>query len=98
MSGLDSPVELATPTGAAVSSPRVTGTPGGPGFTIPADTSPMKRMKRPMPTPIACFSARGMAFMIASRKPVRTSAVITSPSMNTTPIAAGQGSLRPAMS
>ena len=40
-------------------SPRVTGTPGGPGFTMPADTRPMKRMKSPMPTPMACFSATG---------------------------------------
>ena len=27
----------------------------------------MKRMKSPMPTPMACFSEVGMAFMIASR-------------------------------
>ena len=89
---------MATATGAAVTSPMVTGTPGGPGLTMPAATSPMKRMKRPMPTLIACFSARGMAFMIASRNPVSTKAVMTRPSRKITPMAACQGSLRPAMS
>ena len=76
----------------------MTGTPGGPGFTTPADTSPMKRMKSPMPTPMARLSDTGIAFMIASRKPVSTSAVITAPSSSTTPIAAVHGSLRPATS
>src|SRR5262245_17705045 len=62
----------ATATGAEVSGPRVTGTPGGPGFTMPEALRPMKRMKSPMPTPMACFSEAGMAFMIASRSPVTT--------------------------
>ncbi len=88
----------ATATGADDRSPRVTGTPGGPGFTMPADTRPMKRMKRPMPTPMARLSAAGIAFMIASRKPVSTSAVITRPSSSTTPIAAVHGSFMPATS
>ena len=88
----------ATATGGAVSSPRVTGTPGGPGLTMPADTRPMKRMKSPMPTPMARLSDRGMASMIASRKPVSTSAVRMIPSRKTTPMAACQGSLSPAMS
>ena len=41
----------------------------------------------PIPTPIARFSAIGMAFMTASRKPVSTRSVITTPSSTTTPIA-----------
>ena len=65
---------------------------------MPADTRPMKRMKSPMPTLIACFSARGIAFMIASRKPVSTRAVMTSPSRKIAPIATSHGSLSPAMS
>jgi hypothetical protein len=89
---------MATPTGAAVTSPSVTGTPGGPGFTMPAETRPMNRMKSPMPALIACFSTRGIAFMIASRKPVSTSTVMAIPSRKITPMAAGHGSLSVAMS
>ncbi len=51
-----------------------------------------------MPTPMARFSATGIACMIASRKPVSTSTVIASPSTSTTPIAAVHGSLSAATS
>ena len=40
-----------------------------------------------MPTPIARFSDSGTAFMTASRRPTRTSTVMTMPSMTMTPIA-----------
>ena len=88
----------ATATGDVVRSPRVTGTPGGPGFTIPAEWSPMNRMKSPIPTPMARFSASGIAPIIASRKPVSTSTVMARPSSITTPMAACHGSLSPATS
>ena len=63
-----------------------------PRVTKPAFTRPIKRMNRPMPTPIACFRGIGIAFRIASRKPVRTSAVMTIPSMRMMPMAACHGS------
>ncbi len=50
----------------------------------------MNAMNSPMPTPIACLSCCGIAFMIASRSPVRTSTQIRTPSMTTRPIASGQ--------
>ncbi len=46
----------------------------------PPSTKPMNRMNRPMPTPIARFSESGTAFMIASRRPTRTSTRMTMPS------------------
>ena len=88
----------ATATGAAVSSPKVTGTPGGPGLTMPAAFIPMKSMKSPMPTPMARLSEAGMACMIASRSPVSTKPVMTTPSSTMTPMAAGHGSFKPATS
>ncbi len=87
-----------TATGAEVKSPSVSGTPGGPVLTMPAALKPMKRMKSPMPTPMARFSETGMAFMIASRNPVSTNTVMASPSSTTTPMAACQGSFMPATS
>jgi hypothetical protein len=88
----------ATATGAEVSGPSVMGTPGGPGLTMPAALSPMKRTKSPMPTPMARFSEVGMACMIASRRPLITSTVMTAPSRRTTPMAACHGSFMPATS
>ena len=58
--------------------------------TIPALTSPISVMNRPMPTPIARLRSFGMAFSIASRKPTSTDAVTTRPSATITPIACGQ--------
>ncbi len=55
-------------------------------------------MKRPIPTLMDCFNAMGIAFMIASRKPVRTRIVMATPSRKTTPMAADQGSFIPATS
>jgi hypothetical protein len=52
--------------------------------------NPMKAMNRPIPTPIACFSASGMAFITASRNPVRTRTRMIRPSVTMTPIASGQ--------
>ena len=59
-------------------------------MTMPASTSPMIVMKRPMPIPIASLRSWGMALMTASRKPTRTSTVIARPSTTTTPMASGQ--------
>jgi hypothetical protein len=58
----------------------------------------MKAMKRPMPTLIARLSAIGTASIIASRKRVSTSTVMTSPSRNTTVMAWGHVSPRLATS
>ncbi len=58
--------------------------------TNPASTKPMKAMKRPMPTLIACLRACGMACMIASRRPVATSTQISRPSSTMRPIASSQ--------
>ena len=69
-----------------------------PGRTRPPFTSPMKRMKRPIPTEMARFSARGMAFTTASRTPTSTRMVMTTPSRKITPIAAGHGSFCAAIS
>ncbi len=82
----------ATATVGLVSGPSVRGTPA-PGFTMPPLTSPMKRMKSPIPTEIACFCESGIAFITASRSPLSTRIVIASPSSTTTPIAVGHGSL-----
>jgi hypothetical protein len=66
------------------------------GFTTKPDvTKPMNAMKSPMPTLIARFRARGTASIIACRKRVRTSSVMTTPSANTTVIAWGHVSPRP---
>src|SRR6266545_3353905 len=59
----------ATATGGVVSSPSVTGTPGGPGLTMPAETSPMNRMNSPMPTPMARFNARGERERVVGGEP-----------------------------
>ena len=59
-------------------------------ITIPASTSPMIVMKRPMPIPMASLRSWGMALMTASRKPTSTSTVIARPSTTMTPIASGQ--------
>jgi len=56
----------------------------------------MKAMKRPMPTLIERLSPIGTASITASRKRVSTSTVMTSPSRNTTVIACGHVSPRPA--
>ena len=61
--------------------------------TMPPSTRPMNRMKKPMPTTIAFLSSIGMALKIASRKPVSTRMVMTTPSSTTMPMAAGK--LRP---
>ncbi len=68
---------------------RSTSPTGVPPLTLmrPPSTSPMKRMKKPMPMTIAFFSSRGMALKIASRKPVRTRMRIAMPSSTTRPIA-----------
>ncbi len=65
---------------------NATGVPA-PATMRPASLNPMNRMKRPIPTPIARFSASGTAFMIASRRPTRTSTRTTRPSRTMTPIA-----------
>jgi hypothetical protein len=49
----------------------------------------MKAMKRPIPTLMACLSARGTASKTRSRNPNRTRAVMTTPSTTTMPMAAG---------
>ena len=46
-------------------------------ITIPASTSPMIVMKRPIPIPMASLRSCGMALMTASRKPTRTSTVMS---------------------
>jgi hypothetical protein len=81
-----------TSTGQPVSepvAPNCTGTvvfaTSGMRLTKPASTKPMKAMKSPMPTPMACFSGCGMAFMTASRSPVRTSTQMITPSMTHQP-------------
>ena len=48
-------------------------------------------MKSPMPTPMARFRSRGMAFMIASRAPDRTRAKMIRPSTKITDIPTCQG-------
>ena len=59
-------------------------------MTMPASTSPMIVMKRPIPIPMASLRSCGMALMTASRKPTSTSTVIARPSATMTPIASGQ--------
>ena len=81
----------ATATFALVKAPSVTGMPW-PGRTIPPFTRPMKRMKRPIPTEMARLSASGMAFSTASRTPISTRTVMSTPSQKITPMAAGHGS------
>ena len=58
----------------------------------------MQAMKSPMPTLIARLSPIGTASMTACRKRVSTSTVMTSPSRNTTVMACGHVSPRPATS
>ena len=79
--------------------PSATGSGPDAGLTTkPALKKPMKAMKRPIPTLIACLSPTGTASITASRKRVSTSSVMTSPSRNTTVIACGHVSPRPATS
>ncbi|MNW65678.1 hypothetical protein D3C74_440800 [compost metagenome] len=58
-----------------------------PEATKPALTRPTSAMNSPMPTLIAVLSSTGTARNTASRKPVRTSTRMMSPSMTTMPIA-----------
>ena len=53
----------------------------------PPLTKPMKRMNRPMPTPIDRLRASGTAVMIASRRPRTTRMVMRTPSITITPMA-----------
>ena len=57
--------------------------------TMPAFTKPIRAMNRPIPIPMARFRSSGIAFMIATRRPVRTRIEITTPSITITPIACG---------
>src|SRR5207248_1047823 len=61
-------------------------------------TQPMKAMNRPIPTLIARLRPIGTASITASRKRVRTSTVMATPSRNTTVIAWGHVRPRPATS
>ena len=70
------------------SAPSCSGVPL-PARTKPASTKPISAMNSPIPAAIAFFSGAGMARKTAVRKPVSTSAVMTSPSITTMPIAAG---------
>ena len=77
--------------------PSATGNGPAAGLTTrPEVKKPMNAMKRPMPTLIARLSPIGTASMSASRKRVSTSMVMTAPSRNTTVIAWGHESPRPA--
>lgn len=76
------------------STPRPTGTvvPAASGMrrTKPALTSPIRAMKRPMPTTIAVLSPSGTALNTAVRKPVRTRISMVTPERTTSPIMSGQ--------
>jgi len=54
---------------------------------MPPSTSPMKRMKKPMPMAMAFLSGSGMALKMAVRAPVRTRIVMAIPSITMMPIA-----------
>ncbi len=60
--------------------------------TTPAFTRPISAMNAPMPIPIARLRSIGIAFRTASRTPVRTRTVMTTPSTTMTPIACGNES------
>ena len=84
-----------TRTGQPRSSPALPSSTGGPSGaagrrTMPASTSPMNAMNRPMPTLIAIFSCSGTASNTAFRNPVSTSTRMTRPSSTTRPIASAQ--------
>ena len=79
-------------TGTVVKLPRETTVPPPP-TTMPPSTSPMNRMKKPMPITIAFFSSSGMALKIASRKPVSTRMRMATPSSTMRPMALSK--LRP---
>ena len=69
--------------------PRPTGTgPLAVRRTNPASTSPIRAIKRPIPTEIAILICGGTALNTATRKPVRTRTKMISPSRTTRPIAA----------
>src|SRR2546428_604480 len=88
-----------TTMGKPFSTPRPTGNGPAAGLTTKPDVkNPIKAMKSPMPTPIARLSPIGTAVIIASRKRVSTSTVMATPSQNTTVIACGHVSPRPATS
>jgi hypothetical protein len=59
-------------------------------ITMPASTSPMIVMNRPIPMAIASLRSCGIALITASRKPTSTSALMITPSATITPIASGQ--------
>ncbi len=69
--------------------PSSTSPTGVPPLTLmsPPSTSPMNRMKKPMPTTIAFLSSIGIALKIASRKPVMTRMVMATPSRTMRPMA-----------
>ena len=69
--------------------PRPTGTgPAAVRRTKPASTSPIRAMKRPIPTEIAILICGGTALNTATRKPVSTNTKMIKPSRTTRPIAA----------
>ncbi len=76
-----------TKSAAVVGRWKVVGVTGALPTTKPPLAKPMNRMNRPMPTPMARFSASGTAFMIASRRPTSTRMVTAMPSSRITPIA-----------
>jgi len=65
-----------------------TGLPDGLRMT-PESMRPMKAMNKPIPTLIAVFSAGGMAWNTALRKPVSTRTVMMMPSRTIRPMASG---------
>ena len=64
---------------------------------MPASRNPTSAMNRPMPTPIESFTSCGIARMIASRRPARTSSTAIKPSITTHAIATCHGTSWPMM-
>ena len=58
--------------------------------TKPASTRPIMAMNRPIPTPMAALSSRGMALNTATRNPEIARSTMMMPSMTTSPMASGQ--------
>ena len=83
LSGDSSSRPVVVPTGPSVPEMKVIN---------PALVRPMNRMKKPIPTLIACFSGIGTTSITYLRTPVITSSVIRMPSATTTPIASGKES------
>ena len=73
-----------------MSGPNVTSVPGA-STTIPAHSSPIRAIRRPMPTPMACFSDSGTAVMTRSRKPIPAVRMKIVPAIATAPSATGHG-------